>query len=157
MELIVVILLLTIMLGFAIPAFQESVLTGSRERVVRELMAAVKELKTAALRRQTIHRLHLDLDSNRIWVTREKEKDDKETSPDQSEWRLPVDTRIALVRFPGNRQMGSGEVEITFYPQGYSDRAVIHLTGGGKQPTDLVIEAFLPMAFIASENEPPAF
>jgi hypothetical protein len=48
-------------------------------------------------------------------------------------------------------------VTINFYPQGYSDRAIVRLAGDGKQHTDLVIEAFLPMALIASGDGPPAF
>jgi Tfp pilus assembly protein FimT len=157
MELIVVILLLTILLGFAIPAFEGSVLTGSREQVVRELMSAVKNLKIAALRRQTIQTLHLDLDRNRLWVARDKDEQNEEDSSDQSAYTLPKDTRIAQVRFPGNRPIRAGKVEIKFYPQGYSDRAIIQLTGEGKQPTDLVIEAFLPMALVASDNSPISF
>ena len=157
MELIVVVLLLTILLGFAIPAFQGSVLTGSREQAVRELMSAVKKLKMAALRRQTIHSLYLDLDQNQLRVAQTNEAAGETESPAGSRWDLPGDTRIAQVRFPDNRQIRTGTVEIKFYPEGYSDRAVIQLTGGGKQPIDLVIEAFLPMALIASENGQSSF
>ena len=157
MELIVVILLLTILLGFAIPAFEGSVLTGSREQVVGELMSAVKNLKIAALRRQTIHTLHLDLDQNRLWVSQAKDEENKEDSSDSSMYTLPNGTRIAQVRFPDNRHVETGTVEIKFYPQGYSDRAIIQLTGEGKQPTVLVIEAFLPTALIASDNSSSSF
>jgi len=157
LELIVVILLLTILLGFAIPAFKGSILTGSQESVARELMSAVKKLKIAALRRQSVHTLHLNLDQGRLWVTQEKTADDQGEAARQSEWDLPDNTRIAQVRFPGDREVHSGTVEIRFYPQGYSDRAIVRLAGDGKKHTDLVIEAFLPMAMIASEDEPPAF
>jgi len=157
LELIVVILLMTILLGFAIPAFQGGALTGSRDNVARELLSAVQKLKTAALRRQSLHTLHLDLDQGRLWVTREDQMDNEETPEQASEWKLPDATRIAQVRFPGDREIRSGTVAINFYPQGYSDRAIVRLAGDGKQHTDLVIEAFLPMALIASGDGPPAF
>jgi len=157
LELIVVILLLTILLGFAIPSFHGSALTGSQENVARELLSAVQKLKTAALRRQSLHKLHLDLDQGRLWVTREDKIESEEAPERQSEWKLPEATRITQVRFPGDRDIRSGTVEINFYPQGYSDRAIVRLAGDGKLHTDLVIEAFLPMALIASEDDPPAF
>jgi len=157
MELIVVILLLTIMLGFAIPAFEGSVMTGSREQVIRELMSDVQKLKTAALRRQTVHTLHLDLDRDRLWVSQDNGVESEAQPHDASVWRLPGDTRIAQVRFPDDRQIRAGTVEIKFYPQGYSDRAIIQLVGEGKQPTDLVIEAFLPIALMPTGDDPPSF
>jgi prepilin-type N-terminal cleavage/methylation domain-containing protein len=157
LELIVVILLLTILLGFAIPAFRGGILTGSQESVTRELLSAVNKLKIAALRRQSIHTLHLDLDQGRLWVTQEEHADDPEEHARQSAWSLPANARIAHVRFPGDREMRSGTVEIRFYPQAYSDRAIVRLAGGGGKYSDLVIEAFLPMAMIASEDEPPPF
>jgi len=157
LELIVVILLMTILLGFAIPAFEGGALTGSRDNVARELLSAVQKLKTAALRRQSLHQLHLDLDQGRLWVTREDTTDKEDTPGQTSEWTLPDATRIAQVRFPGDREIRSGIVAINFYPEGYSDRAIVRLAGEGKPYTDLVIEAFLPMASIASEDDPSAF
>ncbi|MBL0712543.1 MAG: prepilin-type N-terminal cleavage/methylation domain-containing protein [Desulfosarcina sp.] len=152
LELIVVILLMTILLGFAIPAFQRGGFTESHENVARELLLAVKKLKMAALSRQSIHKLHLDLDEGRIWVTR-----GSKATARQSEWTLPGDTRISQVRFPDKREIRSGTVVMAFYPQGYSDRAIVRLTDDGTTHTDLIIEAFLPTALIASEDYPIPF
>ena len=156
LELIVVILLLTILLGFAIPAFQAGGASGSQDRVARELLHAVKKLKIAALNRQSIHRLHLDLDENRIWVSRDDRNSDP-ASPRQSERILPDDIRIGHVHFAGREEIRSGVAVIAFYPQGHSDRAVIRLTDGRSKPIDLVVEAFLPMALIVSDNDTAAF
>lgn len=154
LELIVVIMLLTILLGFAIPAFKADHTGGSRDLITRELLQAVKKLKIAALRRQTVHALHMNLDQNRIWVTRAEEvAADDDTAP-QPQWErtLPEGIRIEHVRFPDNREVRSGSVVIAFYPQGYSDRAVIRLSDDTDTTTDLVVEAFLPMALIAEED-----
>ncbi len=159
LELIVVILLLTILLGFAIPAFQAGNAGGSRDRVARELAHTVRKLKIAALDRQIIHKLHLDLNQNRIWVTRGEQAaglDDAPSSP-QSERTLPEDIRIAKVRFADNREIRSGRAEIAFYPQGYSDRAIIRLTDKANTTVDLVVEAFLPMALMAEKDSAAVF
>jgi Tfp pilus assembly protein FimT len=153
----VVIMLLSILLGFAIPAFQKGGGTDSADDAARGLLHAVKKLKTAALSRQQIHKLHLDLDAGRIWVTRDASADTGDAPPRQSEWTLPDDIQIAFVRFPDNREFRSGTVVLAFYPQGYSDRAIVRLEDDGSAPTDLVIEAFLPMALIASNHETTAF
>ncbi|MDJ0720831.1 MAG: prepilin-type N-terminal cleavage/methylation domain-containing protein [Desulfobacterales bacterium] len=156
LELIVVILLLTILLGFAIPAFQTGGAAGSKDRVARELLHAVKKLKIAALNRQSIHRLHLGLDENRIWVSRGDRNSDPASSR-QSERALPDDVRIEHVRFAGREEIRSGVAAIAFYPQGHSDRAVIRLSDGGSKPIDLIVEAFLPMALIVSDNGSATF
>jgi prepilin-type N-terminal cleavage/methylation domain-containing protein len=158
LELIVVIMLLTILLGFVTPAFRGVGFVGSRDRVARELLYAVKKLKFEALSRQHIHKMHLDLDAGRIWVTREADGNaEGAVPPPQSEWALPEDVRIAEVRFPDHREVRSGTVVIAFYPQGYSDRAVIRLSDGDNTPTHVVVEAFLPMALVASEQNATAF
>lgn len=158
LELMVVIMLLSILLGFAIPAFQKGGGADSAEDAARGLLHAVQKLKTAALSRQQIHKLHLDLDAGRIWVTRDANVSaDVDAPPRQSEWALPDDIQIAFVRFSDNREFRSGTVVLAFYPQGYSDRAIVRLNDGGDAPTDLIIEAFLPMALIADNHETTAF
>lgn len=158
LEMIVVILLLTILLGFAIPAFQGRGFSGSRANVARELLSAVQKAKIAALSRQTIHEMHIDLDERRIWVTQAgAARESAAPSRPPSPWTLPDDTRIALVRFPDKREVRGGEVIVAFYPQGYSDRALIRLRDGGRTDTDVIIEAFLPMALVASADDPRAF
>ena len=157
LELIIVMLLLTILLGFAVPAFQGNGFTNSGDKVVRELLYAVKKLKTAALSRQIMHQLHLDLDADRIWVTREQELPDSATPARTSEWTLPDNIHIAHVRFPDHREIKSGTVVMAFYPQGYSDRAIVRLTDSEGLSTDLIVEAFLPMAKIAMNDEETAF
>ena len=134
LELIVVILLLTILLGFAIPAFQAGGASGSQDRVARELLHAVKKLKIAAL----------------------NDRNSDPAPPGQFERILPDDIRIEHVRFAGREEIRSGVAVIAFYPQGHSDRAVIRLTDGSSKPIDLVVEAFLPMALIASDNDAAA-
>jgi Tfp pilus assembly protein FimT len=157
-ELIVVILLLTILLGFAIPAFQGNSLSGSPEGGARQLVSAVNRLKIAALNRQSTHTLHVNLDQRHLWVTREEEKPEGEAdSPHIAKWAMLEDWRIAQIRLPDDRVIRSGTVTINFYPQGYSDRAIVQIAGDGGLLLDTVIEAFLPTAFIASEDDPPAF
>jgi prepilin-type N-terminal cleavage/methylation domain-containing protein len=157
LELMVVIMLLSILLGFAIPAFQKGQGKQASGDAVRGLLHAVRELKAAALRRQEILKLHLNLDENRIWVTHEGKGQEESGQDPPSDWTLSDDVQIAHVRFPDNREIRSGNVVIVFYPQGYSDRAIVRLIDGGSEPTDLVVEAFLPMAFIAAKHETTAF
>jgi prepilin-type N-terminal cleavage/methylation domain-containing protein len=157
LELIVVILLLSILLGFAVPAFRDNSVTTSKDSAARELLQIIRKLKIAALNHQSIHRLHLSLSENRIWITREDKPGEQTTSRRVPERTLSNAIRIDYVRYPGDRVVRSGEAVIAFYPQGYSDRAVIRLTDGGRTPIDLVVEAFLPMALIASNESATDF
>jgi Tfp pilus assembly protein FimT len=158
LELIVVILLLTILLGFAIPAFQTNSLSDSPEGAARQLASVVNRLKIVSMDRQRRHTLHMDLDRGRLWVTREDEAaEDRPDDSQPAEWSIDGDWRITQVRLPGDRDLRSGSVAVGFYPQGYSDRAVIELAGAGEPPIELVIEAFLPTAYIESPNHPLPF
>ena len=42
-------------------------------------------------------------------------------------YRLPDDLRLVDVEFPTDGKVSTGRVDISFYPQGYSDQALIHL------------------------------
>jgi prepilin-type N-terminal cleavage/methylation domain-containing protein len=148
LELTVVMLLLAILLGFAIPAFRGAALMDTPRSTARKIAWAVKKLKHEAITRQEQHTLHLDLDAGRIWATRGLPAEDKAAPTETEPWSLPEGTRIDRILFPAQRRIRSGTVAIGFYAQGFSDRAIVRLTDGNDDRTDILIEAFLPFAQI---------
>ena len=57
---------------------------------------------------------------------------------------LPDDIKVLDVEFPGRGKISYGDIEIFFYRQGYSDKALIHLEADDTQQVSLLIEPFLP-------------
>ena len=70
-ELIVVISLISIMLFFAIPRFQRNVLSDSTKEVSRWILLKIPNIKERAAREQKRYILHVNLDSNKLWITHE--------------------------------------------------------------------------------------
>jgi prepilin-type N-terminal cleavage/methylation domain-containing protein len=153
LELTVVMLLLSILLGFALPAIRGGEIMASRAGVARKIAWAVKQLKQDALARQTSHTLHLDLTAGRIWATREQGPDETAAEQGADPWALPDGIRIEGVHFPNGDAIRTGEVTLGFYPRGYSDRAIIRLQADNGDFTDILIETFLPFALILDEAD----
>jgi prepilin-type N-terminal cleavage/methylation domain-containing protein len=157
LELMVVILLLSVLLGFAIPAIQGGTFMESRTSAARKIVWAVKNLKLNALTRQETHTLHLDLDAGQIWANRGRLADTTQENRRPDAWALPEGTRIDRIQFPDQDDIRAGIVEIGFYAPGYSDRAIIRLAGDSGDRTYILIETFLPSARILDEDDGAAF
>jgi prepilin-type N-terminal cleavage/methylation domain-containing protein len=147
-EIMVVITLISIMLVFAVPNFQ-SLTTDTTKETNNWIVLTVKMLKQGALQNKKNYTLHVSMESNKMWYTAEAddeegEEEDKEESKSLGEYKIPEGMRIVDVEFPEEEQISSGEVEINFYVQGFSDRAIIHIEDeDDDKELSYVIEAFL--------------
>jgi prepilin-type N-terminal cleavage/methylation domain-containing protein len=148
-EIMVVITLISIMLAFAVPNFQ-SLTTDTTKETNNWIVLTVKMLKQGALQNKKNYTLHVSMESNKMWYTAETdddeegEEEDKEESKSLGEYKIPEGLKIVDVEFPEEEQISSGEVEINFYVQGFSDRAIIHIEDeDDDKELSYVIEAFL--------------
>lgn len=142
-ELIVVISLISIMLFFSIPRFQNFVLTDNKKKVSRWLINKVRSLKNDTLRNQKLYILNVDIDANRFWVTTEPAPETASTNSEQKVYQLPEDISVLDVEYPGKGKITSGQTEIRFYKNGYSDKAMIHIESDSGNPSSFLIETFL--------------
>ncbi|MBW1822856.1 MAG: type II secretion system protein [Deltaproteobacteria bacterium] len=115
-ELTVVISLISIMLFFAVPRFRNAVLTDSMNNTSRWIIGKVRVLKEYSTSKQKLCILHVNMDSNKMWVSDE--------------------TMKGII--------SSGQADICFYRAGYSDKALIHIQGDDEQKISFLIEPFLP-------------
>lgn len=142
MELIVVMALLSIMLVFSIPRFHQSLFLDDSKTSSRWITRKIQSLKEAAVRNQKHYTLHFDLDTDHYWETDDSmpaedlEKAAMHTEP------LPDGLKIADIEFPLRGKVSSGRTDITFFKNGYSDKAMIHTQDGGSYASYL-IEPFL--------------
>ncbi len=146
-EIMVVITLISIMLAFAVPNFQ-SLTTDTTKETNNWIILTVKMLKQGALQNKKNYTLHVSMESNKMWYTAEADGEDEEETETESkslgEYQIPEGMRIVDVEFPEEEQISSGEVEINFYVQGFSDRAIIHIEDeDDDKEMSYVIEAFL--------------
>jgi len=142
LELIVVISLLGIMLVLTVPRFHETLFLDESKTSSRWIIGKIQALKEAAVRNQKNYTLHIDLDSDRFWET------DESMSPETTEAAavnaepLPGGLRITDIEYPVRGKINSGQADIEFYKNGYSDKVFIHLQDGETQVSYL-IEPFL--------------
>lgn len=129
-ELSIVLLIVAILAGFAVPQLR-SVTGAELSSATRRLSNASRYLYEEAALRGTVYSLHLDLDHQEYWVakldldTGELVEDTEILSQRVS---LPSDVRLADVFLPGLGKLSRGVVAARFYPEGYADPGVIHLT-----------------------------
>ena len=142
MELIVVMALLTIMLVFSVPRFHETLFLDESKTGSRWIMGKIQSLKEAAVRNQRNYTLHFDLDTDHYWETDDSmPEQDIEDAAMQTE-PLPDGLKIADIEFPVRGKVSSGRTDITFYKNGYSDKALIHVQDG-ESYVSYLIEPFL--------------
>jgi len=131
------------MLFFSIPRFQNFVLTDHKKKVSRWLINRVRTLKNDALRNQKPYILNVDIDANRFWVTTEPAPETVSTNSEPKVYQLPEDISVLDVEYPGKGKITSGQTEIRFYKNGYSDKVMIHIESGSENPSSFLIETFL--------------
>jgi len=142
-ELLVVISLISLMLFLAVPQFQYGVLSdGSRKSLIL-LKQTVEGLKTRAVEAQTVCALHLNLDTHHFWITDETMDEEQRLEANRNATDLSDSLFFEEVEFVDEEKSRSGEVSVYFYPEGFSDRARIHVQKKDGDRSTLRVESFL--------------
>jgi prepilin-type N-terminal cleavage/methylation domain-containing protein len=151
-ELMAVIILLSIMLSFAIPRFEGSLLKPDSRKISRRLVMKVESLRQSAIKSRKLYSLHIQPDMGLIWETNESMTQEELDAAPHNAYKINADVRIRDVTFGSGRTISSGEAEIRFSPAGYSDKVLIHIEDENGKPITLLIEPFLPTVKIYDED-----
>ncbi len=155
-EIIAVISLISVTLFFAAPRLEGFLFTDESRAVSRWIVLNVADVKKKSVQTQQPFVLYIDLDSNSLWIDHAPGDalSDENVFSDtrQQTLELPPGFRINSVLFPPDRRISSGAAAVAFYPDGYSDRAVIHLTDRKNHRKSFIIEAFLPHVRIHDDH-----
>ena len=165
-ELIVVITLISVMMFFAVPRLNTSLLTSDSRKVSKWIVLTVKGLKQKSVREQTLHVLQVDLDNHKLASAAERKapeaSEQKEAFEDldagekqavkSEELELPDGFRLTEVEFPGKTPISSGIAKIRFHPRGYSDHALIHMEGSNGDRITFEIAPFLQQVQIQKSD-----
>ena len=142
-ELIVVISLISIMLFFAVPRFQNNVLSDSTKEVSRWILLKIPYIKESAAREQRRYVLHVSFESSKLWITHEAMLQEALQSAETTGYTLPEDIKLLDVEYPDKEKISTGEADIYFNKEGYSDKAIIHLENDDNEKFSFLIEPFL--------------
>jgi prepilin-type N-terminal cleavage/methylation domain-containing protein len=147
LELSIVLLILAIAAGFVIPRLRNTNSTALTSAAARLATTARYLYEEAALRRRPM-RLNLDLDKHAYWVTVLKDNPDDpsevefvvDDSPLSRPTALPGSVAFADVILPALGMVREGLVFAQFFPEGYADPLVVHLTNSRHEFATLAIE-----------------
>ena len=126
-ELLVVMAILTIIIAIGVPPLQNALIVDHVKEAARWIILKEPTLKERAVSEQKIYRLHVDMDTNRFWISDESMDEDQLLDAARQGFELTGDLEVLDVEYPNAETISAGLAEIGFYPQGYSDRAIIHL------------------------------
>jgi len=142
-ELIVVVALLSIVLVFTLPRFDHFLVSDPASKTSRWLIRTVKALKENAIREQKRYALHIDMDANTLWSSDASMTDEAVDQAASGGYRLPDGMRLLDVEYPTFGKVSTGRADLFFYPQGYSERALIHIENDDAEILTYSIEPFL--------------
>ncbi len=142
-ERIVVIVLISIFLTFAVPHFRTDFFINNTGKTCRWITAEIDTLRERAIRNQKTCTLHLGIDSGRFWVTDESMSEEAMEALEQKGYAIPADIKLLDVAYPDSEKIETGTAAINFYKKGYTDKALIHLEDADNSLISLLVEPFL--------------
>jgi prepilin-type N-terminal cleavage/methylation domain-containing protein len=142
-ELVVVISLISVMLAFAMPRFSQSLMVDEGRKLSRWIMLKSQGIKESALKERRIYTLHIGLDTGRLWVTHDGMDEEALLEAEDKGYPLPDGYRVVDVEYPRRGRVSVGTAEIRYYPEGYSDKALIHVQDDDYETLSFLIEPFM--------------
>jgi prepilin-type N-terminal cleavage/methylation domain-containing protein len=143
-ELIVVISLISIMLVVAIPRLSGGLFSSGSGEAARWVIANVTHLKEKAVADQKIYLLNVSPDTQQLWISAADTSEVETAAARNDGYTLPREVRLDQVALSDTEQFSSGTIPIRFFPQGFSDKAVIYMRTRDGDRLAFVIEPFLP-------------
>lgn len=150
-ELMVVMLLISIVLAVAIPRFEGGPLQDSEKKLSRWLINAARMSRSAAIQKQRVQVLSVDVDNQRIWMAHVDMSEDELNSAADKAFTIDPSMQIVKVQFPNLEPVTSGTAEIRFHPAGYSDRVLIQIETSDAERISYLLEPLMPKIKILDE------
>jgi len=142
-EIIVVLALISIMLAFAVPRFQDVFQFDPIKKPSRWLLVKVPDLRYRALRDQQTYTLHVGISGNSLWTSHAAGPDEAGGKAEPDVYHLSDAIQLTGVVLANGKRQTADVVDIHFYPQGWADPAIIHMRTEDQDTLSFIIEPFL--------------
>jgi prepilin-type N-terminal cleavage/methylation domain-containing protein len=142
-ELVVVVALLGLFLGLAIPRFRYALITDDLKATTRRIVGLVREVRNEAIRKQKVYLVHLDLESNRLWIEYAGMGEEEIALAQEQAFVFPPGVRLLDVWRRGKGKESDGEVILHFGKKGYVEQTLIHLGADDGREFTLTLSPFL--------------
>ena len=142
MELLVVMVLLSLMTGFAVPRIRTALFSDQLKATARKLIGLVNETGQQARSEHRPYLLIFDPAARRFTV-RAAGKKEKQALPAIRPLSLPSAVRIVDFSSVHGGKQDAGELKLMFSKNGYVDKTLIHLRDDSGRDMTLALSPFL--------------
>ena len=141
-ELILVLVLLGIMFGIAVPKFHQAILSDSLDATSLRIIGLVQDLREKAVSNQVTYVLHLDLRGKKLWAFAVTASEEEQEKARASAYQLPDDVKIEDIWSWSSGKLYD-EAKIHFSKKGYIEQSMIHLQSLDGRQLSLELSPFL--------------
>jgi len=142
-ELVVVVALLGLFLGLAVPRLRYGLVTDDLKATTRRMVGLVGEVRNEAIREQRVYLVHLDLESNRLWIEYAGMGEEARALAQEQALVFPRGVRFLDVWRRGEGKQAQGEITLHFSKKGYVEQTFIHLGADDGRAFTLTLSPFL--------------
>lgn len=150
-ELIVVISIISILLFFSFPLFENISFLSSPKGYTGHIVRLINDLKKLPAKENMDFFMHIDINTDMIWITNENMDEIEKQKARQKAFLVSDDIEILDVQLHQDKEKRS-EFKIRFRKQDYSDSALIHLIDENEKHITLKIEPFLSRVEVLNEH-----
>jgi prepilin-type N-terminal cleavage/methylation domain-containing protein len=147
LELIIVIALLGIVVGYIGPRLYTGISSSSMDKATREVLTVLQYARSTAVTRHKPYYVRFDIDNARIGVF-PKPESSGETPAMLKQKDLPKGVRLKSVKSPYQSEKLQGHLDILVTPEGVIEQGVIYLEGEFGKIYTLVVKPFSGMLTI---------
>jgi prepilin-type N-terminal cleavage/methylation domain-containing protein len=141
-ELILVLVLLGLMFGIAVPKFRQAVLSDSLDATSLRIIGLVQDLREKAVSNQVTYVLHLDLRGKKLWAFAGTASEEEQEKARERAYQLPDDVKIEDIWSWSSGKLYD-EATIHFSKKGYIEQSMIHLQSLDGRQLSLELSPFL--------------
>ncbi len=141
-ELILVLVLLGLMFGIAVPKFRQAVLSDSLDATSLRIIGLVQDLREKAVSNQVTYVLHLDLRGKKLWAFAGNASEEEQEKARERAYQLPDDVKIEDIWSWSSGKLYD-EAKIHFSKKGYIEQSMIHLQSLDGRQLSLELSPFL--------------
>lgn len=155
MELVVVLVVISLFLVFALPTVKGFNIFSDNSNPVGKTVQLINFLKKKAVSDNHDQVMHVDITAGIIWISDDSMDEEAMNMARENGVQFSGDTLLVDVEFPQSTTLAQNTIQdsvaIRFHSQGYSDMALIHIQEEEKDMT-LRIEPFLSSVEVENRN-----
>ena len=143
LELVVVMVLIGLTVGFAIPRIRTSLFTSQLKTTARKLTGLIIATGQQARQQQQVFQVRFDPSSNTFYAHPEGTPLTVETRQRDKRLKVPISVSLVDITSVHGGKQADGELAIRFTARGYVDATLVHLRDEGGDELTLALSPFL--------------